>query len=834
MAWGNIAPSRRTSGSFTAWSLTRAAAMLGLPALLRSAPAAAQAQSDSAFGDLTAAGLVDMNIAGINVVWAMVLIGVGAIFLVAQHVTHRLALRRELDVRAELSRRLIDARERLASAPVGLIEWTGANQVEIDARAADLLGVTTQQLTTEEFRRLLQPLSVNVEETWDALLTGKSAAHEIMRHTGTGRRLRLQRQGDGGARRLWLDDVSDTLIVADEAKGVTREFMDLLDRLPIPVWRRDTSLSIVYCNLAFYRLLDLPPGDTLRPGRDINSAARALAARGQKLGMTQSESQQQVVAGKRRLFDFNEVPLPAGGLIGFAVDQTALEETHSELARHIAAHDDVLQSLGTGIVIFGPDRRVKFFNSAYRDQFELDAQFLRSEPTIDEVLDSLRERRQIAEQADFRNYKHEFARHIMSIIGPFEELMHTPTDRTFRMVATPHPMGGVILTYEDVTDKLALEASYNTLIQVQRETIDHLYEGIAVYGGDGRLKLHNSAFARLWSLTDDELAGQPHVSKVVALVSKFFAGRKDWPLLRERIVTEVANRELRNLRIERSDKRVIDVAAIPLPDGGRLYKYTDVTDSINMERALRERNEALMAADRLKSEFIANVSYEFRTPLNAIIGYAELLSRQYFGTLNEKQQEYSAGILDAAQALLLLISDVIDVAAIEAGYIKLDLKPVDVKEMLQASERLFQQRARMRSVALSVDYGTDLLGQIVGDQQRLKQALSNLLSNALSAAPYGGAVTLRAKRQPLQLALAVEVNSAPSGEAGPQDVGMLPIELGGSAGSGRDVTSGLGIALVRTLVELHGGRVETEIGVGYRRVVCTLPLDPTGRAATLH
>jgi signal transduction histidine kinase len=834
MAWGNIAPSRRAPGKRAVRWRTGPAVLLFAAALLKPAPVLAQAQSDSAFGDLSTAQLIDMNIAGINVVWAMVLIGVGAIFLVAQHVTHRLAMRRELDVRAELSRRLIDARERLASAPVGLIEWTGAGQIELDASAADLLGVNTQQLTNDELRRLLQPLdAANAEEIWDALLTGKSAMHEIVRHNATGRRLRLQRQGEGGARRLWLDDVSDTLSVADEAKGATREFMDLLDRLPVPVWRRDSTLGIVYCNLAFYRMLDLPPGETLRAGRDINSAARALAARAQKLGMPQSESQQQVVGGKRRLFDFNEVPLPGGGTIGFATDQTALEETHSELARHIAAHDDVLQSLGTGIVIFGPDKRVKFFNSAYRDQFELDAQFLRSEPTIDEVLDALRERRQIAEQADFRNYKQEFARHIMSIIGPFEELMHTPTDRTFRMVATPHPMGGVILTYEDVTDKLALEASYNTLIQVQRETIDHLYEGIAVYGGDGRLKLHNSAFARLWSLTDEELAGQPHVSKVVDLVSKFFAGRKDWPLLRERIITEVANRELRNLRIERSDKRVIDVAAIPLPDGGRLYKYTDVTDSINMERALRERNEALMAADRLKSEFIANVSYEFRTPLNAIIGYAELLSRQYFGALNEKQQEYSAGILDAAQALLLLISDVIDVAAIEAGYIKLDLKPVDVKEMLEASERLFQQRARMRSVALSVDIG-GALGEIVGDQQRLKQALSNLLSNALSAAPYGGAVTLRAKRQPLQLAIAVEVNSAPSGEVGPQDISMLPIELGGSAGSGRDVTSGLGIALVRTLVELHGGRVETEIGVGYRRVVCTLPLDPTGRAATLH
>ena len=729
---------------------------------------------------------------------------------------------------------MIEVRERQADAPCAVIEWTVAGNIELEPRATEMLALNRPQTTLDEVRGLLKPEGAEGEDVWSALLSGQGTAQAVMRHVRTNRRLRLQRQDLGTARRLWIDDVTTTMALVEDAKGAMRAFMELLDRLPMPVWRRDPDLTITYGNQAFYRLLDLPGGEAMRPGREINSAARALSARAQKLGMLQSESQQQVVGGKRRLFDFNEVPLPAsgsgaGGLIGFGLDQTALEDTHSELARHIAAHDDVLQSLGTGIVIFGPDKRVKFFNGAYRDLFEMDPQFLQSEPTLDEVLDSLRERRQITEQADFRNYKQEFARQIMSIINPFEELMHMPNGRTFRMVATPHPMGGVILMYEDVTDRLALEANYNTLIEVQRETIDHLYEGIAVYGGDGRLKLHNSAFTRMWSLTEDELGNQPHVSRVVDLVAKFFAGRKDWPSVRERIVSEVADRELRNLRIERSDRRVIDVAAIPLPDGGRLYKYTDVTDSINMERALRERNEALMAADRLKSEFIANVSYEFRTPLNAIIGYAELLSRQYFGTLNEKQQEYSHGILDAAQALLLLISDVIDVAAIEAGYIKLDLRPVAVKELLEASERLFQQRARMRSVSLSLDMGQEL-GEMVGDQQRLKQALSNLLSNALSAAPYGGTVTLRAKRQPLQLALAVEVSSAPAGGA-PAEGAPLPTEIGGVSGAGRDVTSGLGIALVRTLVELHGGRVETEIGLGYRRVVCTLPLDQSGRAA---
>jgi signal transduction histidine kinase len=788
-------------------------------------PAWAQTQPDVVVTEFAGTAIPTANF-----VWAAAFIGIAAIILVAQQITHRLALRREADARNVLSRQLIEARERLATSPFALIEWSGAGTIELDPRAAELLSLNRPETSLEELRTLLQSDGPNAGEDWAALTTGQGAAQAIMRHLHSNRWLRLQRLDHGGPRRLWIDDVTGTITQVEESRSAVRGFMELLDRLPMPIWCRDSSLAITYGNHAFHRLIDLPTGEAPRAGRDINSAARALAARAQKLGMLQSESQQQVVGGKRRLFDFNETPLPNGALIGYAVDQTALEETHAELARHIAAHDEMLQSLGTAIVIFGPDKRVKFFNAAYRDLFEVDAQFLQSEPTVDEVLDSLRERRQITEQADFRNYKQEFARHIMSIISPFEELMHTPRGRTFRMVATPHPMGGVTLTYEDVTDRLALEASYNTLIEVQRETIDHLYEGIAVYGSDGRLKLHNPAFTRMWSLTEEELASQPHVSKVVDLVAGFFSDRKDWPTVRQRIVNEVAERELRNVRIERSDRKLIDVAAIPLPDGGRLYKYTDVTDSINMERALRERNEALMAADRLKSEFIANVSYEFRTPLNAIIGYAELLSRQYFGTLNDKQQEYSHGILDAAQALLLLISDVIDVAAIEAGYIKLDLKPVDVSDLLEASERLFQQRARMRSVNLSLDRAEGL-GEIVGDQQRLKQALSNLLSNALSAAPYGGTVTLRAKRQPLQLALAVEVSSGTGDGSGAGDAGGLPAEIGGSAGSGRDVTSGLGIALVRTLVELHGGRVETEIGLGYRRVVCTLPLDPTGRAA---
>jgi signal transduction histidine kinase len=652
-----------------------------------------------------------------------------------------------------------------------------------------------------------------------------TAFNRVAGRASDGRRLKLIGFSAGDQQHVWIEDVHELLEAAAEPSrrvlASAGEMAVALDQLPYPVWRRDSAMAVAYCNRAFAELLDLSSAEVIARAREVSPATKALARRAQKAGLAQSESQQLVVKGRRRLFDFHEVPVE-NGMVGFALDQTALEESHAELVRHIAAHDDVLQSLGTGIVIFGPDRRVKFFNGAYREQFGLDAGFLRSEPTIDQVLEAKREARKIAEQADFRSYKQEFIRHVMTLIEPFEDLMHTPGGATFRMVATPHPFGGITLTFEDVTDKLALERNYNTLIEVQKETIDQLYEGIAVFGSDGRLKIHNPAYARLWGLKEEELGGEPHVSKIVDLVRPYFEGPTDWAEIRRRIVSDVVERMPRSLRLERNDGIIIDIAGIPLPDGGKLFKYADMTDSINMERALRDRNEALIAADRLKSEFIANVSYEFRTPLNVIIGYAELLIRQYFGALNQRQAEYASSILDAAQGLLLMVGDVIDVAAIEAGYIRLDVAEIRVRPVLDSVLRLYQQRAHSREIALSMEEVDEQL-TIRADEQRLKQALANLISNAVGSGTVGSRVEVGGANEGASVAISVKQTGMQGGVVGePVDFG---IGAAGRASLGRGSTRGLGMALVKTLIELHGGSLETRSGPGYRMVTCRLPMD---------
>ena len=200
-----------------------------------------------------------------------------------------------------------------------------------------------------------------------------------------------------------------------------------------------------------------------------------------------------VVSGERRLLELAEQVIP-GGSAGWALDLTAQEDLKDQLARHASAHADVLENLATAIAIYGSDLHLKFFNSAYARLWGVAEDRLSGEPHLSDVLELQRERRRLPEQSNFPAYKRERQKLYSTLIEPIEELQHLPDGTTLRMTVAPHPFGGVLFTFEDVTDRLALESSYNTLIAVQRETLNNLYEGVAVYGADGRLKLHNAAF----------------------------------------------------------------------------------------------------------------------------------------------------------------------------------------------------------------------------------------------------------------------------------------------------------------------------------------------------
>jgi signal transduction histidine kinase len=602
---------------------------------------------------------------------------------------------------------------------------------------------------------------------------------------------------------------------ASEAEAA--RLKSLLDLLPIPVWWHRADLSVGFANQGFANIAGDPReaagGSTLATSRDL--ANRALAT-----SVEQTESVHVAVGGQRRLYSLAAQPIPAGGVGVFATDQTVAEALQSDLARHVAANAEVLENLSTAIAIYGPDRRLKFANHAFADLWRLEEGWLSGEPTIQEVLEALRERRRLPEYADFPAFKRDQVNLFQSLIDTREELQHLPDETTLRMVVTPHPFGGLMFTYEDVTDRLALERSYNTLIEVQRETLNNLHEGVLVIGGDGRLKLYNPAYARIWDQGQDWLNENPTLNDLIEDSNRFFSGLTDWDGYKARMIGELSARIPRHGLLSRSDGTAIEYSSVPLPDGASLFTYVDVSDRARVERALRERNQALEAADRLKTEFIANVSYELRTPLNTILGFSEILANQYFGELTARQLEYANGILDSCQQLLSLINDILDLATIEAGYMALDLGEVDLHTLLASVLSLTRERAKNQQLTLSFDCPPGI-GSIRADPRRVKQAIFNLLSNSCKFTPPGGTITLAARRHRGEVAIEVTDTGVGIPE---QDQARVFERFERGVIFGRQSGAGLGLSLVKSFVELHGGRVELTSSPGKgTTVTCFLP-----------
>ncbi len=650
------------------------------------------------------------------------------------------------------------------------------------------------------------------------------AAFGALRGQGKAFDLLLGRASDGNLLRLTGGRSAagdDVLWVAEaDATAAPDGFAELLDSLPLPIWLRGPDMALAWCNTAYAKALDRDRASVLRGGVEIGGAAggKSLAQRARQLNSRQEESHHLVTSGKRLLFDFAEVPLSAGRMAGYARDVTAIEAIQAELGRQVASQDELLENLAAAIAIFGPDTRLRFFNTAFARLFDLGEAMLKAEPTMDEIYEVARERRRIEDLPDFPAFKREQIRRLMGIVEPIEDLVHQPSGATIRRVAVPHPFGGVLLIHEDVTDRLALERSYNTLIEVQRDTLDNLGEGIAVFGGDGRLQLSNPAFGRLWDLSDQQLEGSPRLANVAEAFRPLLQGN-DWQALHQQMIAGLEDRRPRAGRFTRSDARVVDFVALPLPDGGVLFRFADISDSVRVQRALIERNEALETADRLKTEFLANISYELRTPLTTIIGFAEILEQRFFGVLNERQGEYASGIVSASGTLLALIDDILDLANIEAGYLQLDPGTVDVTALFHDLGTLMTERARSGGVNLTFEGAADI-GGLVADERRLKQALFNLISNAIKFTPAKGRVAVSAQRSGDMAEFIVADTGIGIAAADQARIFDKFVRVG----TGRQSGVGLGLALVRSLIGLHGGSVvlTSETGKG-TTVICRIP-----------
>jgi len=598
----------------------------------------------------------------------------------------------------------------------------------------------------------------------------------------------------------------------EKLKSSLKIYSTLLNMSPYPIWQRGLDSNIGFYNLAYGEAVE----DLLESAEDgvvpeLDKHVRAMSQQAGASARSVTDRRHIVVGGERRLYEITEFSIPEEKMYaGYAVDYTEIDKLKEDISRHISAQDDFLESSASAMAIYGADMRLKTFNNAFVALWKFDEVWLDSQPTYNEILEVLHEKRRLPEQANFQLFKQQQLKLFTGLLEPREEFFYLPDGKALRVIAIPHALGGILFAYEDVTDRLALERSYNTLIAVQRETLDNLHEGVAVFGEDGRLKLSNPGYLLMWNLEHEFAGSEPHIREIIEKCRELFTP-EDWENFKNQHIEQLQTRDFTSRHIERSDGKVIDWCKVPLPDGATLITYLDITDSTLVERSLRERNDALSEADRLKTEFLANVSYELRSPLTSISGFSEMLKQEYFGTLSEKQREYVDGIHQSSQHLMHLINDILDLAGIEAGYMRLDVSRFDIYAMMKSVLSLIKERSKENSITIKFEC-LSKIGKMIGDEMRIKQIMFNLLSNALKYSDEGATVTFGAKEvDGGEIMLWVE----DGGQGIPLEEqeaifskfykGRNQEAVKGKQGS-RSGT-GLGLPIVKSFIELHGGRV---------------------------
>ena len=577
----------------------------------------------------------------------------------------------------------------------------------------------------------------------------------------------------------------------------------LYEALPVPVWFRGPDGRIDWVNSAYVQAVDGLSREDVRARQLelLETRQRKAVEASLKAGRIHRERVHVFVGGERRSYDLVAVPLDGSSAL-IANDALALETVQLELTRRIEAHDRTLDRVSTAVADFGPDQRLVYCNEAYRQLWKLDAEWLATHPKDGEILDRLREQRQLPDEADYRTWKKNFLDSYGSTRDK-ELRWYLPSGRVVHVVVEQRPDGGVTYLYDDATERLALESRFKTAMRTQKGTLDTLREGVAVFATDGRLSLSNPAFARIWKLNPNDLAREPHIDEVVRRCRPLLDDEATWAKVKRAVTSINAQRQRLEGSMQRSDDSVVAFAGLPLPDGAMLLTFVDVTDTARAERMLRERNEALEQADRLKTQFISHVSYELRTPLTNIIGFSEFLESPRVGPLNGKQREYLQDIAMSSKTLLAIIDDILDLATIDAGAFELKKAPLSIEEVIRAAAAGVEEGLMHRHIKLQTHIANDV-SELIADENRVKQVLHNLLSNAIGFSKDGGTVGLECRREAGDIVFTV----ADEGVGIPPEHQQRAFERFVSRAQGsRHRGAGLGLALVKNLVELHGGSV---------------------------
>jgi len=680
------------------------------------------------------------------------------------------------------------------------------------------------------------------ELTQAVLRTQKTAAPFRMVAAPRGSRRSLALRGHladpqispGGAALVWVFDFSDSeseLVTlreeADRARGDYTALVSLIEAAPMPMWFRRSDGALRLVNSAYVAAVGAESASqVVADGIELveivegfSAVQVALQAASRQVPIERLVSV--TIDNQRRAYRVHDLPLSEEGIAGYAVDVEDLEEMARAFRAFREAQRSMLDQLSAGVAQFDAKRRLTFANGPFQSLFKLSPATMIDPPAFERLLDAARDEGRVPEVRDFPAWRRERAGWF-SANETQEEAWPLADGTHLRIVAQPVPDGGLLLIVEDRTEQLRLSAMRDTLLRTRTATFDSLFESIAVFAPDGRMQLWNRRFAADWGLDTDFLDTHPHVSALLGKISPRLRHPNQVKAVGDVVRSATLDRRQTTGRITLANGRVLEFAGVPLPDGNGLLTVLDITDSQKAEAALRERNLALEEADAVKTRFLANMSYQLRTPLTSIGGFAELLAAGVGGDLSEDGKEYVGAIVASSARLGEQIETLLDLSQSEAGLLPLAREEIELMPLVR--DVVEERRTRLDRAGLMLDLnGTNLVGTIRGDKRRLARAFGHLLDNAIAAVPRGGRILVQVSREKQDGRAFAQVVVSDDGpgmghEALARALDGLKISADGGTLERRH---GLGLPLARQLIQAHGGtlRLLSEPGEGTAAIV---------------
>lgn len=784
-----------------------------------------------------------LNVAGVgaqSVLLAVLIAGIGAAavaLVLIMTARARFVMRQAREESTHLKRGLTTAEAIFKAEPQVLFFWEHGDGLRVVTHTLNsVVGLPNDQAELLRFGSWLEAsAALDLNQALERLFN-EGQAFNVFLKTTAGGHVEADGRATGTRAVLRLRDVAgtkrDIVRILDQNRKLSHEIRNyrvLLNVLPMAAWIRDSEGQIDWVNDAYVDAVEAQDASEVYERQiELMETRQRVQLRTQAIhGEAFSQRMQLVTGGERRAHDVIGMTTE-DATVTAAMDVAALVRAQGELDQQVSAFDRTLDRVASPVAIFGHDQRLTFYNDAYRKLWELDPDWLDKSPTDSEVLDRLKELSRLPATVDYRSWKTQLLA-VYKTEPNYEDWWQLPGGRMLHVVAEQRPEGGVTYLYEDVSERLALESRYNALIEVQRETLDSLSEGVAVFATDGRLQLFNSSFLSIWRLSRLAMAQGPHIGEFISLAKVLHDDDATWRSILESVTSISYQREAISGQMVRPDASVIDYALTPLPDGGTLVTFADVTVSKSYERALIERNEALEAADNLKGQFISHVSYELRSPLTNIIGFSEMLAGPYSGSLNTKQQEYVGDIQESSKTLLSIIDDILDLATIDAGGLDLKPAPTKIRPVIEAALLGVRERAGRSRLTLEIATSDDV-DEIIADENRLRQILYNLLANAVGFSKPDDLVRLSCWLEDGNVVFSIE----DQGVGIPKDQLERVFDRFESQSQGSEHRgAGLGLSIVKSLVELHGGSMTLASKTGEGTTV-TVKLPQLGKRRSIN